>query len=177
MFEHRALPYLQSLSDGVILSRTLKLFGIGESAMEARLRERMNAMTNPTLAPYAKEGECELRITAHTPNKEAAHALIAPVEADIRALFGPLVYGADVKNLESAVLQLLKDKGLTFGTAESCTGGLVAKRITDLPGASSVLMGGVVSYTDAVKHNVLGAPAKLNTPLLSCMPGSFVNAS
>ena len=59
MFQHRALPYLQSLSDGVILSRTLKLFGIGESAMEARLRERMNAMTNPTLAPYAKEGECE----------------------------------------------------------------------------------------------------------------------
>ena len=85
MFEHRALPYLQSLSDGVILSRTLKLFGIGESAMEARLRERMNAMTNPTLAPYAKEGECELRITAHAPNKEAAHALIAPVDADIRS--------------------------------------------------------------------------------------------
>ena len=161
MFEHRALPYLRSLSDGVILSRTLKLFGIGESAMEARLRERMNAMTNPTLAPYAKEGECELRITAHAPNKEAAHALIAPVEADIRALFGPLVYGADVKNLESAVLQLLKDKGLTFGTAESCTGGLIAKRITDLPGASSVLRGGVVSYTDAVKHDVLGVPQDL----------------
>ena len=161
MFQHRALPYLQSLSDGVILSRPLKLFGIGESAMEARLRERMNAMTNPTLAPYAKEGECELRITAHAPNKEAAHALIAPVEADIRALFGPLVYGADVKNLESAVLQLLKDKGLTFGTAESCTGGLIAKRITDLPGASSVLRGGVVSYTDAVKHGVLGVPQDL----------------
>ena len=87
MFEHRALPYLRALSDGVILSRTLKLFGIGESAMEARLREKMNNMSNPTLAPYAKEGECELRITAHAPTEEAAHALIAPVEADVR---GPL---------------------------------------------------------------------------------------
>ena len=161
MFEHRALPYLRALSDGVILSRTLKLFGIGESAMEARLREKMNNMSNPTLAPYAKEGECELRITAHAPTEEAAHALIAPVEADVRALFGPLVYGADIKNLESAVLQLLKDKGLTFGSAESCTGGLIAKRITDLPGASAVFKGGVVSYTDAVKHGVLGVPQEL----------------
>lgn len=161
MFEHRALPYLRALSDGVILSRTLKLFGIGESAMEARLREKMNSMSNPTLAPYAKEGECELRITAHAPTEEAAHALIDPVEADVRALFGPLVYGADIKNLESAVLQLLKDKGLTFGSAESCTGGLIAKRITDLPGASAVFKGGVVSYTDAVKHGVLGVPQEL----------------
>ena len=161
MFEHRALPYLRALSDGVILSRTLKLFGIGESAMEARLREKMNNMSNPTLAPYAKEGECELRITAHAPTEEAAHALIAPVEADVRALFGALVYGADIKNLESAVLQLLKDKGLTFGSAESCTGGLIAKRITDLPGASAVFKGGVVSYTDAVKHGVLGVPQEL----------------
>ncbi len=161
MFEHRALPYLQSLSDGVILSRTLKLFGIGESAMEAKLREKMNAMTNPTLAPYAKEGECELRITAHAPDADAARALIAPVEADIRTLFGPLIYGADVKNLESAVPQLLKDRGLTLGSAESCTGGLIAKRITDLPGASAVFRGGVVSYTDAVKHNVLGVPQDL----------------
>ena len=161
MFEHRALPYLQSLSDGVILSRTLKLFGIGESSMEAKLRARMNTMTNPTLAPYAKEGECELRITAHAPDADAARALIAPVEADIRTLFGPLIYGADVKNLESAVLQLLKDRGLTLGSAESCTGGLIAKRITDLPGASAVFRGGVVSYTDAVKHNVLGVPQDL----------------
>ena len=163
MFTYRVVPYLKDLADGVIVSRTLKLFGIGESSMEAQLRERMNAMTNPTLAPYAKEGECELRITAHAPDRETAHALIAPVEADIRALFGPLVYGADVKNLESAVLQLLKDRGLTLGAAESCTGGLIAKRMTDLPGASAVFRGGVVSYTDAVKHAVLGVPEELLT--------------
>lgn len=72
MFTHRVIPYLKSLADGVIVSRTLKLFGIGESSMEAQLREEMEAMTNPTLAPYAKEGECELRITAKAADEEAA---------------------------------------------------------------------------------------------------------
>ena len=71
MFHHRAVPYLQALSEGVIASHTLKLFGIGESAMEAQLRDEMNAMSNPTLAPYAKEGECELRVTAKAPTQEA----------------------------------------------------------------------------------------------------------
>ena len=161
MFTHRVVPYLKSLADGVIVSRTLKLFGIGESSMEAQLRDEMNAMTNPTLAPYAKEGECELRITARAEDEQAAHALIDPVEARLREKFGPLIYGADVPSIEAAVFRLLKEKNLTFGCAESCTGGLIAKRMTDLPGASAVFKGGVVSYTDAVKHNVLGVPQDL----------------
>ncbi|WP_294472252.1 competence/damage-inducible protein A [uncultured Intestinimonas sp.] len=161
MFTHRALTYLRTLSDGAIVSRTLKIFGMGESSVEALLREQMNAMTNPTLAPYAKEGEVELRITAKAPSEAEARALIAPVEAQLRALLGDVVYGADVKNLESAVFALLKDRGLTFGAAESCTGGLIAKRMTDLPGASAVFRGGVVSYTNAVKHSVLGVPQAL----------------
>ncbi len=161
MFTHRVIPYLKDLADGVIVSRTLKLFGIGESAMEAQLRERMNAMTNPTLAPYAKEGECELRITAKAADEEAAHALIDPVEAGLKAHFGPLVYGVDVPSLEAAVFALLKEKGLTLGTAESCTGGLVAKRMTDLAGVSSVFRGGVVSYATEVKHTVLGVDQAL----------------
>ena len=89
MFTHRVIPYLKSLADGVIVSRTLKLFGIGESSMEAQLREEMEAMTNPTLAPYAKEGECELRITAKAADEESARALIAPVEERLRARFPP----------------------------------------------------------------------------------------
>ena len=161
MFTHRVLPYLRELADGVIVSRTLKLFGIGESAMEAQLREKMNAMTNPTLAPYAKEGECELRITAKAADEGAAHALIDPVEADLRAHFGPLVYGVDVPSLEAVAFALLKEKGLTLGTAESCTGGLVAKRMTDLAGVSSVFRGGVVSYATEVKHTVLGVDQDL----------------
>ena len=161
MFTHRVIPYLKDLSDGVIASRTLKLFGIGESSMEAQLRDKMNAMTNPTLAPYAKEGECELRITAKAADEEACHALIDPVEADLKAHFGPLVYGVDVPSLEAAAFALLKEKGLTLGTAESCTGGLAAKRFTDLPGASAVFRGGVVSYATEVKHTVLGVDQAL----------------
>ena len=161
MFTHRVVPYLKSLADGVIVSRTLKLFGIGESSMEAQLRDEMNAMTNPTLAPYAKEGECELRITAKAADEKAAHALIDPGEADLKAHFGPLVYGADIPSLEAAVFALLKEKGFTLGTAESCTGGLVAKRMTDLAGVSSVFRGGVVSYATEVKHTVLGVDQDL----------------
>ena len=161
MFTHRALPYLRALADGTIVSRTLKIFGMGESSVEALLRERMNAMANPTLAPYAKEGEMELRITAKAPTEAEARDLIAPVEEELRDLLGDVIYGADVKSLEEVAFALMEAQGLTFGTAESCTGGLVAKRMTDLPGASAVLKGGVVSYTDEVKHNVLGVPQAL----------------
>ena len=161
MFTHRALPYLQNLADGTILSRSLRIFGMGESAVESLLRDRMNAMTNPTLAPYAKEGECELRITAKAPSEEEARALIAPVEEELRALFGDRIYGADVPSLEAVAAALLKERGLTLGSAESCTGGLIAKRLTDLPGISAVYKGGVVSYTNSVKHGVLGVPQEL----------------
>ena len=161
MFEHRAAPYLRSLSDGTIASRTLRIFGMGESSVEARLRDRMNSMQNPTLAPYAKTGEVELRITAKADTLGEAQALIAPVEKELCEMFGPLVYGADVDSLEQVVAMHLKLKGLTLGCAESCTGGLAAKRMTDLPGASAVFKGGVVSYTNEVKQNVLGVPQAL----------------
>jgi len=161
MFRKSALPWLSDWTDGAIVSRSLRLFGIGESALEQQLRDEMNAMTNPTLAPYAKEGECELRLTAKADSDTAARSMIAPVEAELRARFGDLIYGADVTSLESVCLPLLKERGLTLGTAESCTGGLAAKRFTDLPGASAVFRGGVVSYTNAVKRGVLGVPQEL----------------
>lgn len=161
MFRHRALPYLQKLSDGVIASRTVKTFGIGESAAEALLRDLMNALHNPTLAPYAKPTGTELRITAHAPTREEALRLIAPVEEQVKAILKDKVIGVDVDSLEEVCLQLLKDRGLTVGTAESCTGGLMAKLLTDLPGSSAVFRGGVVSYTNAVKHGLLGVPEDL----------------
>ena len=161
MFRYRAMPYLQSLSEGVIASHTLKLFGIGESSMEAQLREQMNAMSNPTLAPYAKEGECELRVTAKAPTDAEAQALLKPTVEQIKQLFGATVYGVEVSSLEEVVLALRKEKGMTLGTAESCTGGLIAKRLTDIPGASQSFRGGVVSYTNEVKAGVLGVPQHL----------------
>lgn len=161
MFRYRAVPYLKGLSDGVIASRTVKTFGIGESAAEALLRDLMNSLQNPTLAPYAKPTGTELRITAHAQTEEEALALIAPVEAQVKEILGDKVIGVDVNSLEEVCYALLKEKGLTMGTAESCTGGLIAKLITDLPGSSSLFQGGVVSYTNQVKAGVLGVPQQL----------------
>ena len=161
MFRHRAVPYLLQLSEGVIASHTLKFFGIGESLVEARLRSQMNAMTNPTMAPYAKEGECELRITAKADTDEQAQQLLRPAVEQVKALFGDLVYGVDVPSLEQTVFSLLKEKNMTIGCAESCTGGLIAKRLTDLSGVSAVFKGGIVSYTNEIKHNLLGVPQQL----------------
>ncbi|NLF35129.1 MAG: competence/damage-inducible protein A [Clostridiales bacterium] len=161
IFRHRVIPYLDRLADGVICSRVLHVFGIGEAALESLLRDRMNAMKNPSLAPYAKEGEVELRITAKAETGDGARALIAPVEASLRALLGHKIYGVDADCLESVCLSLLRQKGLTLGTAESCTGGLIAKRFTDLPGASAVFRGGVVSYSNEVKERALDVPCDL----------------
>ena len=161
MFQYRAKPYLLSLSEGVIASHTLKLFGIGESAMEAQLRDQMTAMSNPTLAPYAKEGECELRVTAKAATDEEAQALLKPTVEEIKKLFGSKVYGVDVASMEEVIEGLLKEKCLTLGVAESCTGGLMSKRLTDVPGASQVFKGGIISYTNEVKHGVLEVPQNL----------------
>ena len=170
MFQYRARPYLLSLSEGVIASHTIKLFGIGESTMEAQLRDQMNAMSNPTLAPYAKEGECELRVTAKAASDAEAQALLQPTVAQVRDLFGDKVYGVDVPSLEHVVIQGLKEKGLTLGAAESCTGGLIAKRLTDIPGASAVFKGGVVSYTNEIKEHVLHVPEHLLTQFGAVSP-------
>lgn len=161
MFRERAMPWLARLSEGVIRSRTLRVFGMGESEVEALLRDRMNALTNPTLAPYAKEGECELRVTAKAPSQEEAQRLLQPTVEEIRGLFGNLVYGVDVSSLEEVVKNLLVERHMTLGTAESCTGGLIAKRFTDLPGASQVFKGGIVSYWSEIKESVLGVPHAL----------------
>lgn len=161
MFRHRAVPYLKALSDGVIVSRTVKTFGIGESAVEDRLRDLMNSLQNPTLAPYAKPTGTELRITAHANTEEEAFALIAPVEEQVKAILGDYVIGVDVNSIQEVCFNLLREKGLTLGTAESCTGGLIAKLITDLPGSSQVFNGGIVSYTNGVKAKVLGVSREM----------------
>ena len=158
MFRERAVPFLRDWTDGAIVSRTLHIFGMGESAVENLLRDRMNAMENPSLAPYAKEGEMELRLTARAGTEEEARALMAPAEGELREILGDLIYGVDGDNLESVCLRLLKAQGLTLAAAESCTGGLIAKRLTDLPGASAAFKGGVVSYWSEVKHDILGVP-------------------
>ncbi len=161
MFRHCAMPYLRGLSDETIVSHNLRIFGLGESAVEFKLRELMNELTNPTLAPYAKEGECMLRVTAKAPTEAKAEAMMVPVIERVRGVIGDYIYGVDADSLEEAVFGLLKEKNVTFSVAESCTGGFMAKRITDLPGASGVFPGGVTVYSDMAKAALLGIDAEL----------------
>ncbi|MCI9036565.1 MAG: competence/damage-inducible protein A [Oscillospiraceae bacterium] len=161
MFEHQAAPYLERLTDGVIVSHEIRIFGMGESAVEEALREPMTQLTNPTLAPYAKTNECMVRATAKAATREAAEDLLRPLVEQVKGILGDVVYGVDVDSLEAVVSALLRERGLTLSAAESCTGGLIAKRMTDLPGASKVFRGGVVSYTNGVKAGVLGVPDAL----------------
>lgn len=158
MFQYRARPYLERMCcDGqVIRSRFLKIFGMGESAVEDKLAYLMNSLQNPTAAPYAKEGECEVRVTARAESEQAAYAMIDPVVGEIRQVLGDVVYGVDVTSLEEVVVRGLIERGLTLATAESCTGGLLGKRLTDISGSSACYLGGVVSYANEVKAGVLG---------------------
>jgi nicotinamide-nucleotide amidase len=160
MMRLSGIDYLRSLSKEHIYSHNIHTFGMGESYIESLLRDRMNALTNPTLAPYAKEGEVRLRVTAKAGSREEAEAMMAPVIDEVRAVLGEAVYGIDTDTLENTVLQLLKAQGKTFAAAESCTGGLIAKRITDQPGASSVFRGGVTVYTNEAKMLLVGVEAK-----------------
>ncbi len=161
MFRHRAMPYLAAKSDETIRSHNLRIFGMGESAVEDKLRDRMNELTNPTLAPYAKEGEVMLRVTAKAKNEAEAEEMMRPVVDEVCGILGDIVYGVDVESLEERVFNLLKEKNLVFAAAESCTGGLIAKRITDLAGASEVFRGGVTVYTNDAKMHLLGVPAEM----------------
>ena len=156
MFHDQVMPYLAKRSDHVLRSHCVYFFGIGESDLESQLREQMLAMENPTLAPYAKEGEVMLRVTASGKTEAEAEALMEPVIAGLRERFGELIYGVDVENLQTALVGELRAWGLTVATAESCTGGLVAKRLTEVPGASEVFGYGVVSYANEAKERLLG---------------------
>ena len=161
MFRACAIPYLRKLSDEQIVSHSLRIFGMGESTVDQIFRDEMNAMTNPSMAPYAKECDCLLQVTAKAKSEREAEAMIRPVMAHVREKLGDVVYGEDVETLEEAVLQLLKQRPATFAAAESCTGGDVARRFTELPGASAFFLGGVVSYTNGVKAGVLGVDPAL----------------
>ena len=161
MLKGHVVPYLRSLSSEVIVSHDIMTFGLGESPMEELMREKMSRMENPSLATYAKPSEVRLRATAKAESVEAAEAMLSPVVKDVTDFLGDYVYGVDVASLEDVCFRLLKEKGLTFATAESCTGGRVAERMTALPGVSAVYRGGVVSYWTSVKADVLGVPADI----------------
>lgn len=155
MFRNCAVPYLMQFSDRIIVSHNIRTFGIGESLMAERVNDLFDA-ENPTVAPYAKDGEALLRVTAMARTKEEAENLCEPVINEIKNRLDGFVYGVDYTCIEEAVIEKLKEKHMKVATAESCTGGLIAKRITDVPGASEVFDCGIISYANEIKHRVLG---------------------
>ena len=156
MWKECAMPYLYQLAGGCIVSRNIRVFGLGESNMEAILHDMMAESKNPTIAPYAKTSECFARVTAKADTPEECETLLEPVVEKICGLLGEDVYGVDVDSLEQVVGDGLRQRGLMLAVAESCTGGLLSKRITDIPGCSDYYLGGVCSYANSVKMNVLG---------------------
>ena len=163
MAEASVEPYLQEKTSGqrtVLQSRILRIVGMGESLVEERAGDLMTS-DNPTVAPYAKTGEVHLRITARAGSPEEASALIAPREAALRQRLGDVVYGVDGEKLESVVVGMLNLMGRSIALAESCTGGLIAKRLTDVPDASRVFGLGLVTYSNEAKIEFLGVPIEM----------------
>ncbi|CEQ21811.1 competence damage-inducible protein A [[Clostridium] sordellii] len=156
MFNNELKKHLENLTDYKLISRTLRFFGIGESELEDKLSDIINNQTNPTIAPYAKEGEVTLRITAKSYTKDDADNLIDEVENKIKTLVGKYLYGYGETTLEETVAKLLVEKNLTIAVSESCTGGMVSSTLIDYPGISQVFMEGCVTYSNEAKMSRLG---------------------
>jgi len=156
LFRDKVLPYLQERRETVIESRNVYLFGIGESALETRLGTLLQDAVNPSVAPYCKEGEVRLRVTARAADSQTALSMCDGMIDRLMGEVGEYIYGVDVGDLEHAVIDSLHRTGLTLACAESCTGGLIAKRLTDVPGGSDVFLGGCVTYTNEIKKRLLG---------------------
>ena len=149
--------FLREHTESILVSYNLHIIGMGESAVEETLRALMLSAENPTLAPYAGDGEMRLRITAKARNEEEGEQLCQQMMEQVMSTkVGEFVYGIDVGSTEKAVITALAEKGLTISTAESCTGGLIAKRITDVSGASAVFMGSCVTYANEAKVKLVG---------------------
>ena len=163
MFEKSALPYLKSRTNSALVSKNVQLIGIGESTAESILRPLIDESENPTIAPYAKAGEVRMRVTAKASSADEASAMCDALIERIRATeVGKFIYGVDVGSIENAVLIKLRAEGKTLASAESCTGGFIAKRITDIPGSSDVFVGSAVTYANEAKIKMLGvAPETL----------------
>src|SRR5919206_767679 len=160
MFEETLEPMIREHSEGSIISRTLWFAGIGESALAEQVQEFLDA-NDPTVAPLAGQGKVRLRITTRATTPEEAEEKIAPVEREILFRLGDYYFGEDDETLESAVGRLLKEQGVTLALAESCTGGLLAKRLTDIAGSSAYFKEGLVTYSNESKERLLGVPHEM----------------
>lgn len=157
MLKNYAVPYLKQGQEFTIVSHNVHIYGRGEAPVAQMMDDLMDG-ENPTLAPYANEGECYLRVTAKAHSHEEADWLCQPLIDEIKKRLGNFVYSVDVDSLEELVVKELSAQGKTLATAESCTGGLLAKRLTDVSGSSAAFHMGVVTYANAAKEKLLGVP-------------------
>lgn len=156
LFEQKVYPYLQNLQPEMIVSRMVKICGYGESQVEEMILDLIDSQTNPTIATYAKTGEVNIRITARVKSEEEADQKIKPIVKELKKRFGHGVYTTkEQETLEMAVVRLLRKYELTVTTAESCTGGLLAGRIVNVPGTSEVYREGFVTYSNKAKRKHL----------------------
>ncbi len=156
MFRKQVYPYLNHRQPELIRSKMIKVCSLGESVIEDKLLDLIDAQTNPTIATYAKTGEVHIRVTARAESEAAAKKLLTPVVKEIKGRLGNYVYSTkEHETLEMVVVDLLKKYDLTVTTAESCTGGLIAGRIVNVPGASDVFHSGFVTYTNKAKRKFL----------------------
>lgn len=160
MFELQVKPLLQKKQDSVIYYRIVRCFGIGESKLETVLLPLIDGQTDPTIATYAKEGECSLRIASKRASEAEAKAAVDAMLQKVEAVVGKYIYSCDDEDLIDVVGKLLLEKKITISCAESCTGGLFAGALTDIPGISTVFEQGYVTYSNAVKEAELGVKAE-----------------
>lgn len=160
MFEKEVKPRLISRQDSVIYYKILRTFGLGESKMETVLLPLIDGQTDPTIATYAKEGECSLRIASKRPTKEEAEAAVEDMTARVMDIIGEYVYSTDNEELADVVANMLLDKNITISCAESCTGGLFAGTLINTDGISKVFDRGIVTYSNEAKIKELGVKAE-----------------
>ncbi len=160
MFEDTLEPLIKERSEGAIVSRTLWFTGIGESALAEQVQDLLDA-SDPTVAPLAGQGKVRLRVTSRADTPEEAEKKIEPIAGEILTRLGDYYFGEDDETLESALGKLLTERGATLALAESCTGGLLAKRLTDGAGASAYFVEGLVTYSNESKEHLLGVPSDL----------------
>ena len=156
MFNKQIRPRLEKMQDSVIYYKILRAFALGESKMETMLLPLIDAQTDPTIATYAKEGECSLRIASKRPTFEQAEKAVADMEKKVMDIIGDFVYSCDDQELIEVVGNMLIEKNISISCAESCTGGLFAGALTDIPGISAVFERGIVTYSNRAKMEELG---------------------
>jgi nicotinamide-nucleotide amidase len=157
MFDESVFARLREMSDKILVSHNIHIMGMGESAIEEVLFDLMKNSTNPTLAPYAKESEVRLRVSALARSEEEGEKMCARMIEKVKnSPVGKHIYALDAERIEKLVVAKLKEKGLTLAVAESCTGGYIGKLLTDIPGASAAFAGGFITYSNEAKINLLG---------------------